>query len=101
MGPFDNVKNIMKMREEMNTYKSQLEEMRVKASSKKEFVKITLDGERSLKNIEFSDDAMKLSKEDLAKHIKDTMKAAAKELESIQKKNFKNSPIASMFQQFK
>lgn len=98
MGPFDNVKGMMKMREEMNSYKKQLEELRVKASSKREFVKVTLDGEKTLKHIEFSDEAMKLSKEDLAKYIKDVMKTASKELESIQKKNFKNSPMANLLQ---
>jgi len=98
MGPFDNVKNMMKMREEMNSYKKQLEDIRVKASSKRGFVKVTLDGEKTLKHIEFSDDAMKVSKEDLAKYIKDAMKTASKELESIQKKNFKNSPMANLLQ---
>ena len=69
MGPFDNVKNMMKMREEMNSYKKQLEEIRIKTTSKKDYVKVTLDGEKTLKHLEFSDEAMKLSKEDLAKYI--------------------------------
>lgn len=94
----DNMKNIMKMREEMNSYKKMLEETRVKASSKKDYVKVTLDGEKTLKQIEFSDDAMKLSKEDLAKYVREAMKTASKELESIQKKTLKNSPIANMLQ---
>lgn len=98
MGPFDNVKNIMKMREEMQSYKKQLEDMKVKAASKKDYVKVILDGEKTLKNIEFSDDSLKLSKEELAKCVKEAMKAASKEIESIQKKNFKNSPIAHMLQ---
>lgn len=98
MGPFDNMKNMMKMRGEMNAYKKQLEEIRIKAVSKKDYVKVTLDGEKSLKHIEFSDEAMKLSKEDLTKHIKDAMKSASKELETWQKKNYKNSPIAQMLQ---
>jgi DNA-binding protein YbaB len=82
----------------MNSYKKQLEEMRIKATSKKDYVKVTLDGEKSLKHIEFSDDAMKLSKDELAKHIKEVMKNASKELESWQKKNYKNSPVANMLQ---
>ncbi|MGL4677582.1 MAG: YbaB/EbfC family nucleoid-associated protein [Brevinema sp.] len=98
MGPFDNVKNMMKMREEMNSYKKQLEEARFKAVSKKDYVKITLDGEKTLKHIEFSDEAMKLPKEELAKNIKETVKKCNKELESWQKKNFKNSPMANLFQ---
>lgn len=98
MGPFDNVKNMMKMREEMSAYKKQLEEIRIKAVSKKEYVKVTLDGEKSLKNIEFSEDAMKLPKEELAKHVKEVMKTGSKELESWQKKNFKNSPMSQMLQ---
>ncbi|MGL5955547.1 MAG: YbaB/EbfC family nucleoid-associated protein [Brevinema sp.] len=98
MGPFDNMKNMMKMREEMNSYKKQLEETRFKAVSKKDYVKITLDGEKTLKHIEFSDEAMKLPKEELAKHIKETLKKCGKELESWQKKNFKNSPMANMLQ---
>lgn len=98
MGAFDNIKDAMKMREQMNTYKKELEGMRVKASSKKDYVKITIDGERNIKSLEFSDEAMKLPKEDLSKHVRETMKAAGKELEGIQKKNFKNSPLAQMFQ---
>ena len=98
MGAFDNIKDAMKMREQMNVYKKELEEIRVKASSKKDYVKVTIDGEHTLRNIEFSDEAMKLSKEDLAKYVKESLKAAKKELESIQKKNFKNSPLAQMFQ---
>ncbi|MGL4388439.1 MAG: YbaB/EbfC family nucleoid-associated protein [Brevinema sp.] len=97
----DNMKQMMKMREEMNTYKKQLEETRVKASSKKDYVKVTVDGEKTLKQIEFSDDAMKLSKEDLAKYVREAMKTASKELESIQKKTFKNSPMANLLQQGK
>ncbi|MGL4393936.1 MAG: YbaB/EbfC family nucleoid-associated protein [Brevinema sp.] len=97
----DNMKQMMKMREEMNGYKKQLEEMRIKASSKKDYVKVTLDGEKTLKHIEFSDEAMNLSKEDLAKNVKEAVKAASKELESIQKKTFKNSPIANLLQQGK
>lgn len=98
MGPFDNVKNIMKMREEMNSYKKQLEETRFKAVSKKDYVKVTLDGEKTLKHIEFSDEAMKLPKEELVKHIRDAFKACNKELEAWQKKSFKNSPMANMLQ---
>lgn len=98
MGAFDNIKDAMKMREQMNGYKKELEEMRIRASSKKDYVKLTIDGERNIKNIEFSDEAMKLSKDELAKQVRETMKAANKELEGIQKKNFKNSPLAQMFQ---
>ncbi|MGL5720787.1 MAG: YbaB/EbfC family nucleoid-associated protein [Brevinema sp.] len=98
MGAFDNIKDAMKMREQMNVYKKELEEMRVKSSSKKDYVKLTIDGERAIRHIEFSDEAMKLNKEDLAKYVKEASKAAGKELESIQKKNFKNSPLAQMFQ---
>lgn len=98
MGPFDNVKNVMKIREEMQSYKKQLEEMKIKAVSKKDYVTVVLDGEKTLKSIEFSDASMTLSKEELAKHVKEAMKAAIKEIESIQKKNFKNSPIAYMLQ---
>ena len=98
MGPLDNVKNMMKMREEMNSYKKQLEEIRIKTTSKKDYVKVTLDGEKTLKHLEFSDEAMKLSKEDLAKYVKEAIKAGSKELDGWQKKNFKNSPMAQMFQ---
>ncbi len=98
MGPFDNVKEMMKMRGEMSSYKKQLEEVRIKTASKRDYVKITLDGEKTLKHIEFSDEAMKLSKEDLSKHVKEAMKTGTKELDAWQKKNFKNSPMAQMFQ---
>lgn len=98
MGPFDNVKNVMKMREEMNNYKKELESARFKAVSKKEYVKVTLDGEKTLKGIEFSDDAMKLPKEELSKHIREAFKTCSKELESWQKKQFKNSPMSNMLQ---
>ncbi len=101
MGPFDNIKAAMKMREEMNAYRKQLEEIRFKAVSKKDYVKVTVDGEKTLKHIDFSDDAMKLPKEELSKHIKDAFKACSKEIEAWQKKNFKNSPIANMLQQGK
>ena len=98
MGPFDNVKEMMKMRGEMSSYKKELEEHRVKTASKRDYVKITLDGEKTLKHIEFSDEAMKLSKEDLSKYVKEAMKTGTKELDAWQKKNFKNSPMAQMFQ---
>ncbi|MGL4562788.1 MAG: YbaB/EbfC family nucleoid-associated protein [Brevinema sp.] len=94
----ENVKQAMKMREEMNSYKKILEETKVKASSKRDYVKVTLDGEKTLKQIEFSDDAMKLSKEELAKYVREAMKTASKELEAIQKKTFKNSPMANLLQ---
>ncbi len=72
-----------------------MEEVRATGISKKGYVKITLDGEKDLRNIEFSDEALKIGKEEISKCVKEAYKAAAKEVDKIVKKHVKSSDIGN------
>lgn len=99
MGAFDNMKEMGRMKKLMDDAKKQLNAMRAVGVSRRGFVKITLDGEKTIKHLEFSDLAMQQSKEELAKLVKDAHKAAAKDIDKQNKKQMKNSELASMFNQ--
>lgn len=93
MGAFDNFKDLGKLQKMASETKKILEEIRATGVSKKGYVKVTLDGEKNLKNIEFSEDAMSITPDDLAKCVKEAHKAAAKDSEKAMKKQSKNSGL--------
>jgi DNA-binding protein YbaB len=96
MGAFDNVKDMAKLKKMADDAKKQMETIRATGLSKKGYVKITLDGEKELKNIEFSPEAMKITPEELAKCAKEAHKAAAKDIDKSVKKQMKNSGLNDM-----
>lgn len=96
MGAFDNIKDLTKMKKMADDAKKQMEEMRSTGVSEKGYVKVTLDGEKNLKNIEFSAEALTTNPERLAKCVKEAHKAAAKEVEKLAKKQMKNSGLSDM-----
>ncbi len=93
--PIQDFKELNRLRKIAEETKKTMEEIRATGISKKNYVKLTLDGEKELRSIEFSDDAMKLDKEELAKCVKEAYKAAAKEIDKIVKKQMKNSEIGN------
>jgi DNA-binding protein YbaB len=96
MGAFDNLKDMTKLKKMADDAKKKMEEARATGVSKKGYVKVTLDGEKELKNIEFSAEAMKIAPEELAKCTKEAHKAAAKEVDKISKKQMKNSGLSDL-----
>lgn len=94
--PIQDFKDLNKLRKIAEETKKTMEEIRTTGISKKGYVKITLDGEKDLKNIEISEEAMKISREELAKCIKEAYKAAAKEVDRIVKKQMKSSDLANL-----
>lgn len=96
MGAFDNIKDMTKLKKMADDAKKLMETARATGISKKGYVKVTLDGEKELKNIEFSLEAMKINPEELAKCTKEAHKAAAKEVDKISKKQMKNSGLSDM-----
>ena len=96
MGAFDNLKDMTKLKKMADDAKKMMESVRATGLSKKGYVKVTLDGEKELKNIEFSEEAMKISPDELSKCTKEAHKAAAKEVDKISKKQMKNSGLGDM-----
>ncbi len=99
MGAFDNLKEMGKMKKMADDAKKQMESFRAIGVSRRGMVKLTLDGEKMLKHIEFSDLAMNQTKEELAKLVREAHKVAAKDIDKQVKKQMKNSDLASMFSQ--
>ena len=97
MGMFDNVSEMNKLKKMADDTKKQMELVKASGLSKKGYVKITLDGEKGLKNIEFSNEAMKITPEELSKCVKEAHKVAAKEIDKIVKKQMKNSGLNDYF----
>jgi len=94
--PIQDFKDLARLKKIAEETTKAMEEIRATGISKKNYVKLTLDGEKDLKNIEFSDEAMKLDKEELAKCVKEAYKAAAKEIDKIVKKQMKTSEIGNL-----
>lgn len=93
MGVFDNAKDMAKLKKMADDAKKVMEVIRATGVSKKGFVKVSLDGEKNLKNIEYSEEALKISVEELSKCTKEAHRAAAKEIDRLIKKQMKNSGL--------
>jgi DNA-binding protein YbaB len=93
MGVFDNVKDMSKLKKMADDAKKVMEEIRATGLSKRGYVKVALDGEKHLKNIEFSPEAMKITPDELAKCTKEAHRAATKEVDKLVKKQMKNSGL--------
>ena len=96
MGAFDKVKDMSKLKKMAEDAKKQMESVKATGVSKKGYVKISLDGEKNLKNIEFSEEAMKIPTDELSKCAKEAHKAAAKEIDKVMKKQMKNSGLSDL-----
>jgi DNA-binding protein YbaB len=96
MGAFDNLKDMSKFKKMADDAKKLMDDVRSTGVSKRGYVKVTLDGSKELKNIEFSADAMKIPPEELSRMTKEAHKAAAKEVDKISKKQMKTSGLAEM-----
>lgn len=95
MPGINNLKDMSKFKKMADDTKKIMEDIRATGVSKKGYVKISLDGEKGLKNIEFSEEAMKTTPEELSKCAKEAHKAAAKEIDKIVKKQMKNSGLSN------
>ncbi len=93
MGLMDNAKNMAKLKKMADDAKKVMSDIKATGVSKKGYVKLSLDGEKNLKNIEFSDEALKITSDELAKCTKEAHKAAAKEVDKMVKKQMKNSGL--------
>lgn len=96
MAMMDNLKDVTKMKKMADSAKKEAENIKASGRSKRGYATITLDGEKNLKNIEISDDAMNLPASELAKMVKEAHQTAAKEIDKMMKKQFKNSGLANM-----
>lgn len=96
MDIFDNLRDIGKMKKLADDVKRQTDAMRATGRSKRGYVTVTLDGEKNLRNIEFSDDTANINREELAKLTKEAHQAAAKEIDKLLKKQMKSSGLANM-----
>ncbi len=99
MGAFDQFKDLAKMQQAAKEAEKLMEELRATGVSRKGYVKVTLDGKKGLKNIEFSDEAMKITPDELAKCVKEAHKAAGKEIDKLVKQKMKNSGLADFFKE--
>jgi DNA-binding protein YbaB len=89
-------KDMSKLKKMADDAKKFMDVSRTVGVSKRGYVKISLDGEKHLKSVDFSAEAMKLSPEELAKCVKEAHKAAAKEMDKIVKKQMKTSGLGNM-----
>ncbi len=96
MGAFDNIKDLTRLKKMADDAKKVMEETRATGVSRKGIVKISLDGEKSLRSVEFSEEISRTSPEELAKLVKEAHKAAAKEIEKLNKKQMKSSGLGDM-----
>jgi DNA-binding protein YbaB len=99
MGVMDNFKDMAKYKKMADDAKKMLEETRASGVSKNSYVKITLDGEKNIKHLDFSPTALKLPPEELSKVTKEAHKMAAKEIDKINKKQMKNSGLSDLLTQ--
>ncbi len=95
MPAINNLKDMTKLKKMADDTKKIMEEIRATGVSKKGYVKITLDGEKGLKNIEFSSEALRITPEELSKCAKEAHKAAAREIDKHVKKQMKNSGLSN------
>jgi len=95
MPAIESLKDMTKLKKMAEDAKRVMEEIRATGVSKKGYVKVTLDGEKMIKNIEFKEEALKTSPEELAKCTKEAHKAAAKEVDRLVKKNMKTSGLGN------
>lgn len=95
------IKDIMQAKKFQSDMDKMLTDNKATGIAKRGLVKVSLDGKFDLKNIEISQDAMKLPAEELAKNIKEAHKSAFKEVtkmnEKTQKKMAKDTNIADLF----
>lgn len=95
MAGVDNFKDLGKLKKMADDAKKIMDDIKSTGLSKKGYVKVSLDGEKNLKSIEFSDDSMKIGTDELAKCVKEAHKAAAKEVDKVVKKQMKNSGLSN------
>ena len=95
MPAINNLKDMTKLKKMADDTKKIMGEIRATGVSKRGYVKISLDGEKGLKNIEFSNEAMNISAEELSKCTKEAHKAAAREVDKMVKKQMKNSVLSN------
>lgn len=96
MGMFDNFKDMTKLKQMADDAKKQAENLHATGRSKRGYVSISIDGEKHIKKVAISPEAMNLKPEDLAKHIKDAYRVGAKDIDKQLKKQMKNSNFANM-----
>ncbi len=95
MPAIESLKDMTKFKKMADDAKKVMEEIRVTGVSKRGYVKITLDGEKALKNIEFSTEALTINPDELSKCAKEAHRAAFKEVEKHVKKQMKNSGLGN------
>ncbi|NPV01888.1 MAG: YbaB/EbfC family nucleoid-associated protein [Brevinematales bacterium] len=96
MGIMDNFKEVGRIKKMADDAKKETEHLRATGRSKRGYITITLDGDKAIKSIEFSEDTANLPREELAKLTKEAHSVAVKEIDKMLKKQFKNSGLANM-----
>lgn len=80
---FDKIKQLMQLKSQMAEIKKRLDGMEIKVQSPKKYIEITVSGSQEIKEVSFLQDTATLSKEDLAKEIKEVTNKAIKESQSM------------------
>ena len=79
---FENLKNIMQLKKQMDQVKKELDSVEIKVLSPKNNIEITITGSQEIKNVNILTDLNTLSKEELTLEIKDAVNKAIKESQS-------------------
>lgn len=80
---FENLKNIMKLKQQMDQVKKELDNVVITLSSTKKNLEVTITGSQEIKNVNILTDISTLSKEQLAQEIKETVNKAIKESQTV------------------
>ena len=80
---FDKIKQLMQLRSQMNEIKKRLDGMEIKVQSPSKYIEITVSGSQEIKEVIFLQDTKDLSKEALAKEIKEVTNKAIKESQAM------------------
>ncbi len=80
---FDKIKQLMQLKSQMAEIKKRLDGMEIKVQSPKKYIEITVSGSQEIKEVSFLQDTATLSKEDLAKEIKEVTNKAIKESQAM------------------
>lgn len=76
---FENLKNIMQLKKQMDQVKKELDSVEIKVLSPKNNLEIAITGSQEIKSVNIHTDLNTLSKEQLAEEIKDAVNKAIKE----------------------
>lgn len=88
---FKEMKELFQLKSKMNEIKKRLEGMEIKVQSPSKYIEITVSGSQEIKEVTFLQDIKDLSKETLAKEIKEVTNRAIKESQAMAAKTMSSA----------